>query len=301
MPGAGNRLRVVRIVGEGDDHPEGPVHVIGGHDVGLAGGPGDVLTLRFGVGGVDALPLVGEDGVRHAVGVFDVRGGGRECLADLGRAVDLGLARRHVVDRLLRGRAFDGEGLAAGELGPVWGADGAPGLAVGDGGLLHDDDVGVARRVDRDPPPLAGAPLDARHPVDGPLRHLEDVVADGAEAEAPGGLLVEAQLEGEGGLPVVGVGMIEEVGDQALPLALGGGAVIPLRLLIPLFFYGRRDDVLVAGDGLQGAAVVGEGDDDPDRLALIVGGEGVGLPGGAGDVDGVLVARRRTRRASTGR
>ena len=46
----------------------------------------------------------------------------------------------------------------------------------------------------------------------------------------------EAQLEGEGGLPVVGVGMIEEVGDQAVALALGGGPVIALLL----FFYGRR-------------------------------------------------------------
>ena len=160
-------------------------------------------------------------------------------------------------------RPVDGQFHPAGQLLAAPGADGALGAAVG-GGRQDDGHVGVGVRFDDDlPAQVAGLvePAGAGHLA---VRDTEGIVVpQGHVAQID--LLTEAQLEGEGIVPVVGRGRGQEAGRE------GNGDR-------------RHFDRRHAGQGLGVVPVVGEGHPDLDGLPLLAGRKQVAGAGGSVDV-----------------
>ena len=157
----------------------------------------------------------------------------------------------------------DGDFQPVGQHPAVPGADGPVGGAVrGDG----QDDLQVALRVgpDLDLPPGVAGGLQPAHAGDLASGHRERVVQKGLVAEVLLGLLAEAQLEGEYGAPVMGLGGAQESGGQRRTCRS----------------YGLRCG---AGQRLFVARIVGEGYPHADGFSQVGLCDCVGGIGGSGD------------------
>ena len=155
----------------------------------------------------------------------------------------------------LLARPADRQLQPVGQLPAVPGANGALGVAVR--GLRQGDrHVAVAAGLHRDPPADVAALLQPLRLLDRSAGDREGVVPQGLVAQAE--LLAEAQLEGEGALPVVGRGDVLQAGGQRR------------RRQTRHRIRGRAGQLLLV------APVVGEAHPHLDGLAHVVGGQGVG-------------------------